>query len=783
MSLSIRIKRWLSRFADDELYSDLEQSMANRRLKVTLTYEDFLEAATSKSVELFSLPPEAKIIDVFANVSEAFSTVGTGLDIDLNYNGTVGGIIEVADVTGLTVNEYLTVDDNNSSAVAGYIKSIGSNLGENNDPTPGTVYDFNFTQNGTAGGIVEIDDNPVDMTVGKYMEIDDGDSSPIHAYMTAKSANLGDGAIAYTIPFSEDGLVGGTFIAASHSGMTVGKRVEIDDNDSNPVRGYITAISSNLGAGATAYVQPFIVLDGQGSGTCFVADTTGMVIGNYVEIDDNDSNPVRGYITAKTVLGAGTSAYDIAAIEDGSAAGKIKVASATGVTVADWVHVHDSGHTTFAQVSSISVIGAGATAYDQNFYATGTVGGVCEIVDKTGMNVGNYVEIHKSTPTSVRGYIVGITDEGGATTAYDVAFATNGLLAGTFTVTQANAANMAIGQLVEVYSSVVTTPIRGYIAGLTDLGTTVQVYLEDAPGGGHTAVDLSTLLVTDTAKVKSHGYFLIHVQTLPSGGADINLSSYTVGLSSHIYSLACTELTFLTVLGGAINLSAYHVVDTLKITSIACSMLTIKNAPTAGSAVPLTAYTLAQSAQIYSIDAYRITIKDAPSAGAAVNLSAYTVAQSAICQSLDCWQLTFKDAPSAGAAVNLSAYTTAQAAHVYSIDAYQVAIISALGGSTPVDLSMYTVAQAAHIFDNVSAITVSVGGAAGLTDYLLDDSVTTTGLIKDDAAKGLGLTTPGLSCVYSVDSEEIIYAHMIITGGLLSTLDAGSITFWIEYCD
>ena len=780
--LPINLLRWAQRWASKEILLDLNSAMSHRKVRITKTYKDFYSTGTSKALSLMSLPAEGKILDVYANVKTIFATPSYGVDINLIDDGTSAGVVTVANPTGLVLNNYISVKDSDSSAAFGYIKTIGSDLGENGGALS-PIYDFDFTQDGTSGGIVEIDDNPVLMTVGKYMAIDDSSSPILNAYMTAKSGNLGDGATAYDTAFSEDGTAGGILTVASITGMTSGKRVSIADNDTAAIRGYMTNITANLGAGASAYDQNFIVIDGQSDGTCYVASSTGMAVGNYLEVDDNDSNPKRGYLTAITQVGAGSSAYSLAAIEDGTVAGKVKVASATGTTVGDFVHITSAAPlSVYGIISVIDVIGEGAAAYDQNFYATGTAGGICEVTNVTGMHTGKYVEIHKSTPTSVRGYIVGIVDEGGATTAYDVAFATDGTVGGLLTVSQANAANMAMGQLVEVYSSVVTTPIRGYIAGMTDLGATVQIYLEATNGGGGVPVNISTLLVTDTAKIKSHGYFLLHIQTLPTGGSNVNLSTYTVALASHIYSLACTELTFTTILAGVLNLSAYLVTDTATIASIACKKLTVKDAPSAGSPVDLSMYSIGQVAHIYSINAYKITIKDAP-AGSVINLSAYTVSQAAGITSLDCWQLTFKDAPSAGTVVNLSAYTTGQGAHVYAIDAYKVSLVTTQGGATPVNLSAYTVSQVAHIFDNVSALTISVGRVAALTDFVNNTSVLSTGLIKDAASKGSLLTTPGQSNIFSISAATDIQANLIITGAPLSVLSQGEIEIFVEYSD
>lgn len=72
----------------------------------------------------------------------------------------------------------------------------------------------------------------------------------------------------------------------------------------------------------------------------------------------------------------------------------------------------------------------------------------------------------------------------------------NGTVGGTISI--ANPERVQIQQFVQFASSVVTTPIGGYISTLNI--NTGALLIETAPGSG-VAVDLSTILVADTAKV------------------------------------------------------------------------------------------------------------------------------------------------------------------------------------------------------------------------------------------------------------------------------------------
>jgi len=114
-----------------------------RVVKIKKSYSDFATASTTNDIEIFSLPPGGIILDVFANVEEAFGggaisdytiSVGTSADNDeylLANSVTSAGLIVDSSQKGtrLTTAGMTNLHDlANPTSIRAYATSTGNNL-------------------------------------------------------------------------------------------------------------------------------------------------------------------------------------------------------------------------------------------------------------------------------------------------------------------------------------------------------------------------------------------------------------------------------------------------------------------------------------------------------------------------------------------------------------------------------------------------------------------------------------------------------------------------------
>jgi hypothetical protein len=564
---------------------------------------------------------------------------------------------------------------------------------------------------------------------------------------------------------------------------------------------YITALTHLQRTGQAVYSKA-LAADGQNGYVDVVeADAVNIITDDYVEVhDDVEVANVRGYVVGKLDLGANVRIY----IQDTKGGGGANV-DCSAYAQADNALIRSVTRSTMvmceADLTTPINISDVVTADSGKIDSMAATDLMIEVIYAGAKNMSTYHTADSAAIESIACSEVVIYDAPVAGAPVDISG---------YTLSQA-----AYALSLDCSEIHFHTPLGGainlsaYLQADTAKIDSIDCFKLMITDEAHVALDISAYTRAQTAHIFSIDAYRLTIQTAPSGGSAVDLSPYTVAQVAKVTPLDAWEMLMYStsIFEQANELKAKfnaHIIDTTQHTHVDTHSVTGADCTDLAGCKTLVGEILTAYA-LHNSDAEHATpwlYHIAQNGVTHVLTSVVTPTTLAQCLSR-CSDLKSKlDAHDADATshslgsihqttianpslVNLSAYTVAQTAVVKSIDAYRITMVTTLGGATPVDCSMYTMAQSAHVFDNVTAITLSVGPTGSLTSLMGNNDVLTASavLMADETFKGAGLTTPGKSNIYSVSTATNIEATLIMTGGLLATLNAGNIDIYVEYVD